>query len=88
VPCALLYAVFGAGAVPPPFKDTIHIPCSIMHAVISSATKAKLCALFYNGKDGPWLCTTLKEMGHPQPATPIQSDNACTASIINDVGQT
>ena len=28
--------------------------------------------------------TVLEEMGHPQAATPIQTDNACAAGIVND----
>jgi hypothetical protein len=51
---------------------------------MSSATEAELGALFYNAKDGVWLRTTLDEMGHPQPATPIQTDNACASGIAND----
>jgi hypothetical protein len=52
--------------------------------VLSSATKAKLGALFYNAKDAYMLCTTLNEMGHLQPATPIQTDDAVSAGITND----
>ena len=68
----------------PPINGAIHTPCSIMHVVLSSATEAELGALFYNTKDAAWLCTTLAELGHPQPPTPIQTDNACAAGILND----
>jgi hypothetical protein len=54
--------------------------------VLSSATKAELLgALFYNAKkDACMLRTTLSEMGHPQPATPIQTNNAVAAGIADD----
>ena len=68
----------------PPIDGAIHTPCSIMHVVLSSATEAELGALFYNAKDAAWLHTTLAELGHPQPPTPIQTDNACAAGILND----
>jgi hypothetical protein len=54
-----------------------------MSVVLSSATEAELGALFFNGKEAAMLRTTLHDMGHPQPATPIQTDNACAAGITN-----
>jgi hypothetical protein len=54
-----------------------------MKVMISSATEAELGALFHNGKEAAWLRTTLIDMGHPQPATPIQTDNLCAAGIAN-----
>jgi hypothetical protein len=55
-----------------------------MKSVLSSATKVKLGALFFNAKDAAMLRTTLEELGPPQPATPIQTGNACTSGIAND----
>jgi hypothetical protein len=40
--------------------------------------------LFHNGKEAAMLRTTLEDMGHPQPATPIQTDNACASGICNE----
>jgi hypothetical protein len=70
-------------ADPPPVNGSIHTPCTLMRMVLSSATEAELGALFYNAKDAAWLRTTLIEMGHPQPPTPIQTDNLCAAGIAN-----
>jgi hypothetical protein len=70
--------------VPPPLNGPVHTPCTIMRVVLSSATEAEMGALFYNAKDAAWLRTTLLDLGHPQPPTPIQTDNACAAGIIND----
>jgi hypothetical protein len=69
---------------PPPFNGPVHTPCSIMRVVLSSATEAELGALFYNAKDAAWLRTSLAELGYPQPPTPIQTDNACAAGILNE----
>jgi hypothetical protein len=52
--------------------------------ILSSATEAEPGTLFYNAKDACMLPTTLTDMGHPQPATPIQTDNAVAAGISND----
>jgi hypothetical protein len=71
-------------AVPPPQNGAIHVLSSIIKSVLSSATKAKLGALFYNARDGAMLRNVLEEMGHPQPPTPIQTDNVCASGIVND----
>jgi hypothetical protein len=55
-----------------------------MHAVFSSVTEAEMGALFYNAKDAAWLRTTFANLEHPQPPTPIQTDNACATGIIKN----
>lgn len=70
---------------PPLLNNPVHVPSTIMlRVVLSSATEAEMGALFYNAKDAAWLRTTLEDLGHPQPPTPIQTDNACAAGIIKD----
>jgi hypothetical protein len=71
-------------ATPPPNNGAIHVHSSIMSSVLSSATEAEIGALFFNGKEAAMLRNTLRDMGHPQTATPIQTDNACAAGIAND----
>lgn len=56
---------------------------AILRHVASSAAEAEVAALFINGREGAVLRTTLEEMGHPQPATPIQTDNSTAAGITN-----
>jgi len=55
-----------------------------MQSILASTTEAKVGALFYNAQDRTMLCTTLEELGHPQPATPIQMDNAVAGGIVSD----
>ena len=69
---------------PPPLNGAIHITSSIMRNVLASATEAEVGALFHNCQDACMLRTTLDELGHPQPATPVQTDNACAEGIVND----
>jgi hypothetical protein len=71
-------------ATPPPHKGAIHTISSIMRNVMASATEADLGAVFHNARDCIPLRTALQEMGHPQAATPIQTDNACAAGIANE----
>jgi hypothetical protein len=67
----------------PPMNGAIVVPCKVMHEVLSSASEAELAALFYNGKEGAPLSITLDELGHPQPPTPMVTDNSTTSGIAN-----
>jgi hypothetical protein len=71
-------------AAPPPYNGAIHTISSIMRNVMTSATEAELGAVFQNARDCIPLRIVLEEMGHPQAATPIQTDNACAAGIANE----
>ena len=51
--------------------------------VAASAAEAELGALFLNVKQGRIIRLTLEEMGHPQPPTPINCDNATAVGIVN-----
>jgi hypothetical protein len=64
-------------AKPPPHNGAIHTISSIMRNVLASATEAELGAVFHKARDCIPLRIALQEMGHPQAATPIQTDNAC-----------
>jgi hypothetical protein len=55
---------------------------SIIKHVMSSASKAELAALYYGCKLAVPICTTLTEMGHPQPKrTMITTDNITDQSL-------
>jgi hypothetical protein len=56
---------------------------TIMKNVMSSAADAETGALFENTTNAVPLRNTLKEMGHPQPPTPVQVDNSTTNGFAN-----
>lgn len=56
---------------------------TIIKAVVSSAFEAEYAALFLNGQTAQGIRNTLSDMGYPQGATPIVSDNACAVGIAN-----
>lgn len=58
-------------------------PTGILRHVTSSAAEAKLGALFVNAKEGVFLPQTLKDIGCPQTATPLITDNSTAAGIVN-----
>ena len=57
---------------------------TIIRNVMASAAEAELAALFTNAKEAAVIRNTLEEMGHPQPATPIQVDNSTADGIANE----
>ena len=65
-------------------NGTVHVLCHIMREVLSSAAEAELGALFHNGKEACPLRIALEEMGHPQPATPMATDNNTASGIATD----
>ena len=48
---------------------------------MASASEAEIAALFHNGKEACPIRTLLEELGHPQPATPIVTDNKTAMGI-------
>ena len=57
----------------------------VIKAVMSSAAEAELGALFINAKKSVPIRTTLVEMGHAQPKTPMQTDNYTAHGVINSI---
>ena len=47
------------------------------------AAEAEIGATFDNGRDTIIIKTTLEEMGHPQPPTPVQVDNSTADAFAN-----
>ena len=54
---------------------------TIMKMVLSSAAKVEFGTLFHNTKEATPLRTTLEELGHPQPLTPVLVDNSNDAPV-------
>ena len=68
----------------PPNNGAIHNVAEIIKAVMSSAAEAELGSLFINAKKGVKERIILEGIGHPQPPTPMQTDNSTAAEgIIN-----
>jgi hypothetical protein len=68
----------------PPNNGAIITISTIIKAVMSSAAEAELGTLFINAKEAVYLRQILTEMGHPQPKTPIQTDNTTVEGVINN----
>jgi hypothetical protein len=68
----------------PPNNGAILTNATIIKAAMSSAAEAKLGALYLNAKEAVYLRHILEEMGHPQPKTPMQSENRTVEGVINN----
>ena len=67
----------------PANNSAVHNEASIIKAVMSSAAEAELAALYTNARKGVEIRNILEAMGHPQPPTPVQTDNSTADGIIN-----
>ena len=56
----------------------------IIKTVITSAEEAEIGAMFINALDAVPQRMTLVEMGHPQPRTPMQTDNSAAHSVVTN----
>ena len=68
----------------PPNNGGVHVITQIIKAVMASAAEAEIGAIFINAKEAVPLRKTLLEMGHPQPRTPIQTDNLAANAVVNN----
>ena len=64
-------------------NSPISVMAKIIKAVMSSAAEAEIGALFMNAQKLLPLRITCEELGHPQPPTPMRTDNITASSIIN-----
>jgi hypothetical protein len=51
---------------------------------MSSATEAETAALFINANTAVSMCTTLKESGHPQTQTLMQTNNSTAHALLTN----
>jgi hypothetical protein len=64
-------------------NGAILIVSRVLKHVMSSAAEAEIGAVFINAKEGAVLRTTLEELGHKQPPTPMETDNTTATGYSN-----
>ena len=57
--------------------------CKTIQHVVMSAVEAETAAIFHNAQVARSIRSILKTLGHPQPPTPIKTDNAAATSFIH-----
>jgi hypothetical protein len=68
--------------IPPNNGAILNIAHIIKH-VMASATEAELAALYINACEAVYIRIILDELGHKQPTTPLQTDNAMAEAVCN-----
>ena len=64
------------------FNAPIFVLAKVIKNVMASAAEAEVGALYMNAQEAVPFRTCLIEMGHPQPATPLKTDNMTVKGII------
>ena len=57
--------------------------CRLLKSVVASAAEAETCGLFQNAQLVVFIRRCLIALGHPQPPTPIKTDNSTSAAFVN-----
>jgi hypothetical protein len=76
---------------PPPTKPTarlngpIHTECRTLRSVVASAAEAECGGLFHNSQTAIPIRDALIAIGHPQPPTPIKTDNSTALGIVTSL---
>ena len=61
----------------------ILIECKTLRNVVASAAEAECGGIFHNGQTAVPIRQLLIDIGHPQPATPIKTDNSTAANFTH-----
>jgi hypothetical protein len=65
-------------------NGAVHNVSKILKAVMSSAAKVELGALYINARKTAPMRQLLVEMGHKQPKIPIKTDNSTAFGVVNN----
>ena len=68
---------------PIPLNGAVLIECRTIRHVVASAAEAETAGLFYNAQSGLILRQILEDLGHPQPPTPLKTDNTTANSFVH-----
>ena len=68
----------------PKLNGPIYCLSTLIKAVMSSAAEAELGDLFLNATNVVSIRNTLHDMNHPQPPTPIKTDNTTALGVITN----
>jgi len=68
----------------PPNNGAVLTIAQVIKNVMSSAAEAEIGALFLNAQAAVPARHALEKMGHPQPKTPIQTDNTTAFGVVTN----
>ena len=72
----------------PDVNGAILVECKALKHVVSSAAEAETAGVFHNAQIAIPIRYMLEQLGHPQPPTPIKTDNStATGFVYNNIHQ-
>ena len=66
-----------------PINHALTVECKLLKHVVSSAAEAEVSALFLNAQTGIIIRRLLQHLGHPQPPTPLKTDNTTAERFVS-----
>ena len=82
--CGLLpYKIFATKTCHPQTSNQWYVvECKTVRNVMISAAESKTCGIFHNCQNVIQIRIKLGEMGHPQPPTPVKTNNTIALGYI------
>ena len=68
----------------PTLNGPVLVECKTLRHVVSSAAEAEVSGIYHNATQAIILRRILESLGHPQPPTPIKTDNSTAAGFVYD----
>ena len=65
-------------------NGAVHVECKTLRHVVSSAAEAETAGVFHNAQRAIPIRVVLQALDHPQPPTPIKTDNSTANGFIHD----
>ena len=68
----------------PKLNGAILVECKTLRHVVSSSAEAKVAGIFHNASTAIPIRHILTVLGHPQPPTPLKTDNSTATGFVYD----
>ena len=68
----------------PTINGAVLVECKTLRHVVSSAAEAETAGIFHNAQTAIPIRTFLQALNHPQPPTPLKTDNSTSHGFIHD----
>ena len=68
----------------PTINAAIQVECKTLQHVVSSSAEAEVAGIFHNATMALPMRHILESLGHPQPPTPLKTDNATATGFVYD----
>ena len=72
-----------ASGIPIPMNGPILVECTTVKHVVGSAAEAECAGCYHNAQKAIPIRIALAELGHPQPKTPLKTDNSTAEGFAN-----